>query len=112
MIKYIVYRRILMATSDKVSKDHELLIRLDERLLLLYNEIAEIKQIMSNQQSQSVENKKRLDKLELTVFGANNVDGLYQKTEKHDKLLTKAMAYFTIIAIVIEFCFKFYFHGM
>ena len=101
-----------MATSDKVSKDHELLIRLDERLLLLYNEIAEIKQLMSNQQTQSIDNKKRLDKLEITVYGSNNVDGLYQKTEKHDKLLTKAVAYFTIIAIVIEFCFKFYFHGM
>lgn len=112
MIKYRVYRRIIMATSDKVSKDHELLIRLDERLLLLYNEIAEIKQLMNNQQTQSTDNKKRLDKLELTVYGANNVDGLYQKMEKHDKLLTKAMAYFTIVAIIIEFCFKFYFHGM
>lgn len=112
MIKYRVYRRLIMATSDKVSKDHELLIRLDERLLLLYNEIAEIKQLMSSQQTQSIENKKRLDKLEITVYGANNVDGLYQKMEKHDKLLTKAMAYFTIVAIIIEFCFKFYFHGM
>ena len=46
------------------------------------------------------------------VYGDKNSPGLLQKVEQHDKLLTKAMAYFTIIAVIVEFCFKFYFHGM
>lgn len=98
--------------KKEISEDRELLIRLDERLSLLCEEVTEIKNLINNQQIQSEDNKKRIDKLEITVYGTNNVDGLYQKIEKHDKLLTKAMAYFTIIAIIIEFCFKFYFHGL
>lgn len=99
-------------TKKEISKDRELLIRLDERLSLLYEEVTEIKNLLNNQQIQSEDNKKRIDKLEITVYGTHNVDGLYQKMEKHDKLLTKAMAYFTILAVIIEFCFKFYFHGL
>ena len=98
-------------TKKEISKDRELLIRLDERLSLLCEEVTEIKNLINNQQIQNEDNKKRIDKLEITVYGTNNVDGLYQKIEKHDKLLTKAMAYFTILAVIIEFCFKFYFHG-
>ena len=99
-------------TKKEISKDRELLIRLDERLSLLYEEVTEIKNLLNNQQIQSEADKKRIDKLEITVYGTHNVDGLYQKMEKHDKLLTKAMAYFTILAVIIEFCFKFYFHGL
>lgn len=99
-------------TKKEISEDRELLIRLDERLSLLCEEVTEIKNLINNQQIQSEDNKKRIDKLEITVYGTNNVDGLYQKMEKHDKLLTKAMAYFTIFAVIIEFCFKFYFHGL
>lgn len=99
-------------TKKEISKDRELLIRLDERLSLLYEEVTEIKNLINNQQIQSEADKKRIDKLEITVYGTHNVDGLYQKMEKHDKLLTKAIAYFTILAVIIEFCFKFYFNGV
>ena len=95
-------------TKKEISKDRELLIRLDERLSLLCEEVTEIKNLINNQQIQSENNKKRIDNLEITVYGTHNVDGLYQKMEKHDKLLTKAMAYFTIFAVIIEFCFKFF----
>lgn len=97
--------------ENKYNKDHELLIRIDERLNMICNELTSIKQMQLNQQNQSNENKKRLDSIELTIYGTKNVDGMYQKLEKHDKLLAKAVAYFTVIAILIEFLFKFYFHG-
>lgn len=97
--------------ENKYNKDHELLIRIDERLNMICNELTSIKQMQLSQQNQSNENKKRLDSIELTIYGTKNVDGMYQKLEKHDKLLAKAVAYFTVIAILIEFLFKFYFHG-
>lgn len=93
------------------SKDHELLIRIDERLLMLNDKLANIEDIIGKHRSQSNENKKRLDELENCIYGSNGVEGIYQKVERHDKLLTKAIAYFTIVAVVIEFILRFIFHG-
>jgi len=107
----IPLENIMPTPNDKFNKDHELLIRIDERLNMICNELTSIKQMQFNQQTQSNENKKRLDNIELTLYGTKNVDGMYQKLEKHDKLLAKAVAYFTVIAVLIEFVFKFYFHG-
>ena len=101
---------IMSAPEGNYNKDHELLIRIDERLNMICTELSSIKQMQLNQQNQSNENKKRIDNLELTLYGTKNVDGMYQKLEKHDKLLAKAVAYFTVIAVIIEFTFKFYFH--
>lgn len=97
--------------TTPIEKDHELLIRIDERLLMLNEKLTNIEKTMSLHQSMSNENKKRLDKIENLLYGTNNIDGIYKKVEKHDKLLTKAMTYFTLIAIVVEFLFKLYFHG-
>lgn len=97
--------------TTPIEKDHELLIRIDERLLMLNEKLSNIEKTMSLHQSMSNENKKRLDKIENLLYGTNSIDGIYKKVEKHDKLLTKAMAYFTLIVIVVEFLFKLYFHG-
>lgn len=109
MIKKKIHTLEIVMTTPE-NKDHELLIRIDERLNIMCNELTSIKQMQLNQQSQSNENKKRIDNLELTLYGTKNIDGMYQKLEKHDKLLAKAVAYFTVIAVIIEFAFKFYFH--
>lgn len=90
------------------NKDHELLIRIDERLLMLTDKITNLESIISKHRTQSNENKERLDQIEDILYGSNNIDGIVQKVDKHDKILTKAIAYFTIIAIVIEFIFKMY----
>ena len=77
---------IMSAPEANYNKDHELLIRIDERLNMICTELSSIKQMQLNQQNQSNENKKRIDNLELTLYGTKNVDGMYQKLEKHDKL--------------------------
>lgn len=112
MLQSILYlRRNVMATSD-IDSGTELLIRIDERLMLLLDRMEKVEKALAQHQSISADNKIRLEKLSYDVYGDKNNHGLLYKVEQHDKLLTKAMAYFTIIAVIIEFCFKFYFHGM
>lgn len=104
-------RRKLVTTSD-IDDYKELLIRIDERLILLVDRMSKVEQAMLQHQNISSDNRNKIEKLNFDVYGDKNNQGLLQKVEQHDKLLTKAMAYFTIIAVIIEFCFKFYFHGM
>ncbi len=98
-------------SNNSSIKYNELLIRIDERLLILNDKLANIEKIISEHSSQSMENKKRIDELENYIFGTNNIDGIYQKVEKHDRLLTKALAYFTILAVIFEFIFKIFING-
>ena len=100
-----------MTTSD-IDDYKELLIRIDERLILLVDRMSKIEQAMIQHQNISIDNRNKIEKLCFDIYGDKNSAGLIKKVEQHDKLLTKAMAYFTIIAIIIEFCFKIYFHGM
>ena len=89
------------------SKDHDLLIRIDEQLKILLERINTVEKSLQNNAQLYEENKSRLDKIETDLYGLNNIDGLYHKVEKHDKLLTKALAYFTVFAVCIEFVFKY-----
>lgn len=100
-----------MTTSD-IDDYKELLIRIDERLILLVDRMSKIEQAMIQHQNISIDNRNKIEKLCFDIYGDKNSIGLIKKVEQHDKLLTKAMAYFTIIAVIIEFCFKIYFHGM
>lgn len=112
MLQSVLYlRRNMMATSE-IDSGTELLIRIDERLMLLLDRMEKVEKALAQHQTVSADNKIRLEKLSYDVYGDKNNQGLLQKVEQHDKLLTKAMAYFTIIAVIIEFCFKIYFHGM
>ena len=104
-------RRKLMTTSD-IDDYKELLIRIDERLILLVDRMSKVEQAMLQHQNINTDNRSKIEKLNFYIYGDKNNVGLIKKVEQHDKLLTKAMAYFTIIAVIIEFCFKFYFHGM
>ena len=94
-------------TSEIYSKDHDLLIRIDEQIKLLLERLTTVEKSLQNNAQLYEENKSRIDKIETDLYGSNNIDGIYHKVEKHDKLLTKALAYFTVFAVVIEFMFKY-----
>lgn len=111
LLSRVYLRRKFMTTSD-IADYKELLIRIDERLKLLVDRMSKVEQAMLQHQNISSDNRNKIEKLNFDVYGDKNNQGLLQKVEQHDKILTKAMAYFTIIAVIIEFCFKFYFHGM
>lgn len=98
--------------KQKVSKDHELLIRIDERIKNLSDKINNIESIVQKHKTQSDENKIRLNNIELCIYGTNDVDGIFQKVEKHDKLITKAIAYVTIILVILEIIVKYLFKGI
>lgn len=112
MLRSRLYLRRKLMTTSNIDDYKELLIRIDERLLLLVDRMSKIEQTMIHHQNISTENRNKIEKVYYDIYGDKNNSGLIKKVEQHDKLLTKAMAYFTIIAIIIEFCFKIYFHGM
>lgn len=93
--------------KKEISKDHELLIRIDERITLLIDRLVKVEQLINSHREQSNENRIRLEKIELDLYGKDNYDGLMQKVEKHDRLLLKFCAIFTVIAVGIDFLFKF-----
>lgn len=93
--------------ADNFSRDHDLLIRIDEQIKLLLERLNTVEKSLQNNAQLYEENKSRIDKIETDLYGSNNIDGLYHKVEKHDKLLTKALAYFTVFAVCIEFIFKY-----
>lgn len=89
------------------DRDHDLLIRIDEQIKLLLERLNTVEKTLQNNTQLYEENKSRIDKIETDLYGSNNIDGIYHKVEKHDKLLTKALAYFTVFAVCIEFIFKY-----
>ena len=94
-------------TSEFYDKDHDLLIRIDEQIKLLLERLTTVEKSLQNNAQLYEENKIHIMKIEKDLYGTDNTEGLYHKVEKHDKLLTKAMAYFTVFLVVIEFIFKY-----
>ena len=94
--------------SDIFRRDHDLLIRIDEQIKLLLERLNTVEKSLQNNTQLYEENKSRIDKIETDLYGSNNIEGIYHKVEKHDKLLTKALAYFTVFAGAIEFIFKYF----
>ena len=94
-------------TSEVYNKDHDLLIRIDEQIKLLLERLTTVEQSLQNNTKLYEENKMHIIKIEKDLYGADNTEGLYHKVEKHDKLLTKAMAYFTVFLVAVEFIFKY-----
>lgn len=94
--------------KKEITKDHELLIRIDERLTQLIDRLVKVEMLITAHREQSNENRIRLDKIELELYGKNNVDGLMQKVDKHDKIIVKAVAYFGVIAVILELLFKYF----
>lgn len=90
------------------DRDHDLLIRIDEQIKLLLERLNTVEKSLQNNTQLYEENKSHIDKIETDLYGSNNIDGIYHKVEKHDKLLTKALAYFTVFAVAIEFIFKYF----
>ena len=94
-------------TEETYSKDHDLLIRIDEQLKILLERLGIVERSLQTNTQLYEENKSHIEKIEKDLYGSDNIEGIYHKVEKHDKLLTKAMAYFTIFAVCIEFVFKY-----
>lgn len=95
-------------TNEEIfGKDHDLLIRIDEQIKLLLERLTTVEKSLQNNTKLYEENKMHIMKIEKDLYGADNTEGLYHKVEKHDKLLTKAMAYFTVFLIFVEFIFKY-----
>lgn len=94
-------------TNEIYSKDHDLLIRIDEQIKLLLERLTTVEKSLQNNTKLYEENKMHIMKIEKDLYGADNTEGLYHKVEKHDKLLTKAMAYFTVFLVCVEFIFKY-----
>lgn len=94
--------------KKEMTKDHELLIRIDERLSQLIDRLVKVEMLISAHREQSNENRLRLDKIELDLYGKNNFEGLIQKVDNHDKIIVKAVAYFGVIAVILEFLFKYF----
>lgn len=93
--------------SEIYSKDHDLLIRIDEQIKLLLERLTTVEKSLQNNTKLYEENKMHIIKIEKDLYGSDNTEGLYHKVEKHDKLLTKVMAYFTVFLVAIEFLFKY-----
>lgn len=91
-----------------ITKDHELLIRIDERLTQLIDRLVKVEMLITAHREQSNENRLRLDKIEIDLYGKNNYEGLMHKVEQHDKIIVKAVASFGIIAVGLEFLFNFF----
>lgn len=94
--------------TNTYDRDHDLLIRIDEQLKILLERLGTVERSLQNNTKLYEENKSRIDKIETDLYGSNNIEGIYHKVEKHDKLLTKALAYFTVFAVAIEFIFKYF----
>lgn len=94
--------------KKNITKDHELLIRIDERLTQLIDRLVKVEMLITAHREQSNENRLRLDKIEMDLYGKNNVEGLIQKVDQHDKIIVKAVAAFGIIAVGIEFLFNYF----
>lgn len=90
------------------TKDHELLIRIDERLTQLIDRLVKVEMMITTHREQSNENRLRLEKIEMDLYGKNNVEGLIQKVDQHDKIIVKAVAAFGIIAVGLEFLFNYF----
>lgn len=101
----------MASTSKEITKDHELLIRIDERLLALVNRMTSIEQMMKDHQQQSDNNKIKIETLYKDIYGTKTSEGIIAKVEKHDKLLTKAMVCFTIAGVAIDFLFNLFIKG-
>lgn len=94
--------------KKEITKDHELLIRIDERLTQLIDRLVKVEMLITAHSEQSHENRLRLDKIEIDLYGKNNVEGLIKKVEEHDKIIVKAVAYFGVTAVILEFIFKYF----
>ena len=94
--------------KKEITKDHELLIRIDERLTQLIDRLVKVEMLITAHREQSNENRLRLDKIEIDLYGKNNVEGLIFKVEKHDKIIIKAITAFGIIVVGLEFLFNFF----
>lgn len=93
--------------TEIINRDHDLLIRIDEQIKLLLERLTTVEKSLQNNAQLYEENKMHIMKIEKDLYGADNTEGLYHKVEKHDKLLTKAMAYFTVFLVAVEFIFKY-----
>lgn len=75
--------------------ENELLIRIDERS----TETHELVKAMSETLN---DNTRRINKHDLTLYGFNGTEGVFQKVERHDKAYLRIGAALAIMLFVFE----------
>lgn len=98
-----------MPVPNKEMKDRELLIRVDERVKAVMDKVENIETILSQHQTQADETRNKIQLVYNELYGTEHSEGLVNRVEKHDKLLTKAIAIFTFLVVCIEIGCKFIF---
>lgn len=93
-------------TSEICSKDHDLLIRIDEQIKLLLQRLTTVEISLSDNKNLYENLNLRTTKLEKDVYGDKFVDGIVAKVEKHDKIIIKSVAIFGFIVAICDYLFK------
>lgn len=109
MLNYTISENKMAVPNKDNIKDRELLIRVDERVKAVMDKVENIETILQQHKSQVDETKTKIQSIYNELYGTEHSEGLVNKVEKHDKLLTKAIAIFTFLVVCIELGCKFLF---
>lgn len=91
---------------DNSSKDHDLLIRIDEQIKILLQRITSVETSLIDNKNLYEDLKLRATKMEKDLYGDKFIDGIVTKVEKHDKIILKTVAIFGFIIAICDYLFK------
>lgn len=94
------------AETDNFSKDHDLLIRIDEQIKILLQRITSVETSLIDNKNLYEDLKIRATKIEKDLYGDKFIDGIVTKVEKHDRIILKTVAIFGFIIAVCDYLFK------
>lgn len=94
------------AETDNFSKDHDLLIRIDEQIKILLQRITSVETSLIDNKNLYEDLKLRATKIEKDLYGDKFIDGIITKVEKHDRIILKTVAIFGFIIAICDYLFK------
>ena len=94
--------------SEICSKDHDLLIRIDEQIKLLLQRLTTVEISLSDNKNLYENLNLRTTKIEKDIYGDQFVDGIVTEVEKHDKIIVKTVAIFGFIVAICDYLFKWF----
>lgn len=92
--------------TDNFSKDHDLLIRIDEQIKILLQRITSVETSLIDNKNLYEDLKLRATKIEKDLYGDKFIDGIVTKVEKHDRIILKTVAVFGFIIAICDYLFK------
>lgn len=92
--------------TENSSKDHDLLIRIDEQIKILLQRITSVETSLIDNKNLYEDLKLRATKIEKDLYGDKFIDGIVTKVEKHDKIILKSVAIFGFIIAICDYLFK------